>query len=67
MGLKLLAILWVLCRIGGVASHGDQPFSKISVHETVFALNDAAYVKASPLVLGLKVASKLTSSIYHYI
>ncbi|KAI3502522.1 hypothetical protein L1887_30636 [Cichorium endivia] len=54
MGLRLLVILWGLCIIEGVASHGEQPFSKISVHETVFALDDAAYVKASPLVLGLK-------------
>ncbi|PWA52691.1 purple acid phosphatase [Artemisia annua] len=50
IGLKLLV---TVCFIGSVISH-DQPFSKISVHETVFALNDAAYVKASPLVLGLK-------------
>ncbi|KAK1437699.1 hypothetical protein QVD17_03495 [Tagetes erecta] len=51
IGLRLLVILLGLY---SVASHGDQPFSKISIHETVFALDDAAYVKASPLVLGLK-------------
>lgn len=58
IGLRLLVILWGL--LYSVTSHGDQPFSKISIHETVFALDDAVYLKASPLVLGLKVTSKIS-------
>ncbi|KAK8604311.1 hypothetical protein V6N13_099257 [Hibiscus sabdariffa] len=36
-----------------VSSHGVQPLSRIAVHETTFALDNRAYVKASPTVLGL--------------
>ncbi|KAC9391489.1 hypothetical protein E3N88_45913 [Mikania micrantha] len=49
-------LFFLLLHVGiqSVTSHGYQTFSKISILETVFALDDAAYVKASPLVLGLK-------------
>jgi hypothetical protein len=39
---------------GGV---GEQPLSRIAVERVVLAVNDAAHVKASPLVLGHKVSS----------
>ena len=55
-----LAILLVLVTLQEVRSHGDQPFSKIAIHKTMFALRDSAYVKASPTVLGVKVSSSIT-------
>ncbi|CAK9186204.1 unnamed protein product [Ilex paraguariensis] len=54
LGLLLLAILWVLVSLEGTVSHGDHPFSKIAIHRILFVINDLAYVKASPPVLGLK-------------
>ncbi|XP_024994014.1 probable inactive purple acid phosphatase 1 isoform X3 [Cynara cardunculus var. scolymus] len=53
-GIQVIGLLAILCSIGGVVSHGDQPFAKISLNETLFVLDAAAFVKASPLVLGLK-------------
>uniref|UniRef100_A0A804MQX2 Purple acid phosphatase n=1 Tax=Zea mays TaxID=4577 RepID=A0A804MQX2_MAIZE len=61
---RLLLLLWAwaaatwvsvsaVTRLGrGVA--GEQPLSRIAVERVVLAVNDAAYVKASPLVLGHK-------------
>ncbi|XP_059648756.1 probable inactive purple acid phosphatase 1 [Cornus florida] len=49
-GFILLAILW---RLEVAKSHGDQPLSRIAIHKAAFALNDNAYVKAYPPVLGL--------------
>ncbi|CAK9186201.1 unnamed protein product [Ilex paraguariensis] len=54
LGLILLAILWVFVSLEGTVSHGDHPFSVIAIHRTVFAINDLAYIKASPPILGLK-------------
>ncbi|ONK60187.1 uncharacterized protein A4U43_C08F15310 [Asparagus officinalis] len=39
---------------GFVVGHGEHPLSKISVRRATMALHDAAYVKASPSLLGLK-------------
>jgi acid phosphatase type 7 len=35
---------------------GEQPLSRIAVESAVLAVDDAAHVRASPLVLGLKVS-----------
>uniref|UniRef100_A0A1D1YSF9 Purple acid phosphatase n=2 Tax=Anthurium amnicola TaxID=1678845 RepID=A0A1D1YSF9_9ARAE len=50
----LLMICLALPTFPAVESSGVQPLSKIAVHRTTLALHDSAYVKASPLVLGLK-------------
>ncbi|KAE8724600.1 hypothetical protein F3Y22_tig00010263pilonHSYRG00164 [Hibiscus syriacus] len=54
-GLRLIfwTILLVLAIFHGASSHGVQPLSRIAIHETTFALDNRAYVKASPIVLGL--------------
>ncbi|KAM7477658.1 hypothetical protein LguiA_025871 [Lonicera macranthoides] len=53
-GFILLAVFWGIGgRLERVTSHGDQPLSRIAIHKAVFALNDHAYIKASPLILGL--------------
>ncbi|KAK2966708.1 hypothetical protein RJ640_007995, partial [Escallonia rubra] len=52
-GFTLLAVFLALVSLEGVASHGVQPLSRISIHKAVVALDDRAYVKASPSVLGL--------------
>ncbi|XP_059445193.1 probable inactive purple acid phosphatase 1 isoform X1 [Corylus avellana] len=49
-----LAILFLLTALQEAWSHGDQPLSKIAIHKASFALQDHAYVKASPTVLGFK-------------
>jgi hypothetical protein len=51
-----LAILFVLTTLHEAWSHGDQPLSKIAVHKASLALQDHAYVKTSPTILGLKVS-----------
>lgn len=51
-----LAILFLLTTLQEAWSHGDQPLSKIAIHKASFALQDHAYVKASPTVLGFKVS-----------
>ncbi|XP_062111438.1 probable inactive purple acid phosphatase 1 [Humulus lupulus] len=53
--MKLLAIvLFTIVTLKVVSSHGDQPLSKVAIHQTVFALHDEAYIKASRSVLGTK-------------
>ena len=42
---------------GGGGGGGEQPLSRIAVERAVLAVDDAAHVKASPLVLGLTVSS----------
>ncbi|XP_052198579.1 probable inactive purple acid phosphatase 1 [Diospyros lotus] len=49
-----LGILWSIVNLKGASSHGDQPLSRIAIHNAVFALDDLAYIKASPSVIGLK-------------
>ncbi|XP_038721495.1 probable inactive purple acid phosphatase 1 [Tripterygium wilfordii] len=48
-----LAVLFFLAILGKTSCHGDQPLSRIAIHKATFALDDHAYVKASPTVLGL--------------
>uniref|UniRef100_A0A803QQ03 Purple acid phosphatase n=1 Tax=Cannabis sativa TaxID=3483 RepID=A0A803QQ03_CANSA len=53
--MKFFAIfLFTIVTLEMVSSHGDQPLSKVAIHQTVFALSDKAYIKASKSVLGLK-------------
>ncbi|WRX16305.1 Calcineurin-like phosphoesterase domain [Theobroma cacao] len=54
-GLRLIfwTILLVLAILQNANSHGVQPLSRIGVHKATFALDNRAYVKASPDVLGL--------------
>ncbi|KAH9772385.1 putative inactive purple acid phosphatase 1 [Citrus sinensis] len=49
-----LGILLVLGAFRLTISHEDQPLSKIAIHKAVFALDDNAYIKASPSILGMK-------------
>ncbi|KAF4368171.1 hypothetical protein F8388_022804 [Cannabis sativa] len=53
--MKFFAIfLFTIVTLEMVSSHGDQPLSKVAIHQTVFALSEKAYIKASKSVLGLK-------------
>ncbi|KAJ0096144.1 hypothetical protein Patl1_16680 [Pistacia atlantica] len=47
-----LGVLLVLATLQVASSHGDQPLSRIAIQKATFALNDLAYVKASPSILG---------------
>ncbi|KAL9420599.1 hypothetical protein AB3S75_038214 [Citrus x aurantiifolia] len=49
-----LGIFLVLGAFRLAISHEDQPLSKIAIHKAVFALDDNAYIKASPSILGMK-------------
>ncbi|TYG41655.1 hypothetical protein ES288_D12G192800v1 [Gossypium darwinii] len=46
-------ILLVLAILHRASSHGIQPLSRIAIHKATLALDNLAYVKASPTVLGL--------------
>ncbi|CAE5957399.1 unnamed protein product [Arabidopsis arenosa] len=48
----LVTVVSVLGAIQQVKSHKDQPLSGIAIHKITFDLNEKAYVKASPTVLG---------------
>ncbi|KAK0574788.1 hypothetical protein LWI29_029083 [Acer saccharum] len=52
--LILLGILLVIASLQVTTSHGEHPLSRIAIHKATFALNEHAYVKASPTILGLK-------------
>ncbi|KAL6186756.1 hypothetical protein ACLB2K_042875 [Fragaria x ananassa] len=54
MKVMRLLILLGLMMIEEATSHGEHPFSRIAIHEATFALQDLAYIKASPTVLGLR-------------
>ncbi|GMP54108.1 hypothetical protein CsSME_00019370 [Camellia sinensis var. sinensis] len=53
-GWIFLAISWALVSLKGATSHRDQPLSRIAIDRAVVALEDQAFVKASPSVLGLR-------------
>lgn len=56
--LLLLMLLGSLLNSNLASAHiGIQPLSKIAIHKTILSLSDSAAIKASPLVLGLKVIS----------
>lgn len=51
------AATWLaVCAAAHTGGGGEQPLSRIAVERTVHAVDDAAHVKASPLVLGLTVS-----------
>lgn len=57
---KFWCLIWLLSFVEFVSFSearvpGEQPLSNIAIHRTILALDGSAYVKASPLVLGLKV------------
>lgn len=56
LGLIFSAIFWVFGSLEGASSHGDQPLSRIAIDRALVALDNGAYVKASPLVLGSTVS-----------
>ncbi|KAJ7943342.1 Purple acid phosphatase [Quillaja saponaria] len=45
-------LLPVLATFQEAMSDSHQPLSKVAIHKTIFALDEHAYVKASPVVLG---------------
>ncbi|CAN6549270.1 unnamed protein product [Malus baccata var. baccata] len=55
---RLLAILLVVVvatlQVEKASSHGAHPFSRIAIHRATFALDEPAYIQASPSVLGLR-------------
>lgn len=50
-----MVVTWL---VACVAAHpgGEQPLSRIAIERTTLAVDESAHVKASPLVLGLKVS-----------
>ncbi|XP_010258053.1 PREDICTED: probable inactive purple acid phosphatase 1 [Nelumbo nucifera] len=52
--LFLLSILLGVASSGEAMPKGEQPLSKIAIHNTILAFDKSAYIKASPFVLGLK-------------
>lgn len=63
MAEKYQQLMLFICFVGlvsfcGAAASGHQPLSKIAIHRTTLALHESAFVKASPLILGLKVTRK---------
>lgn len=55
--LNLLVVLWAAASLGEVTSHGVQPLSRIAIEKAVIALDNKAYVKASPSILGVNNVS----------
>lgn len=53
---KLKMLLFALLLPVLAMSDDHQPLSKIAIHETVFAIDEHAYIKATPNVLGSRVS-----------
>lgn len=51
----LIFSLLVLATFQQVVSDEHQPLSKVAIHKTTLALDERAFIKATPNVLGLKV------------
>ncbi|XP_073283037.1 probable inactive purple acid phosphatase 1 [Primulina huaijiensis] len=49
---NFVVVLWVLSSFEGAISHGVQPLSRISIENAVIALEESAYIRCSPSVLG---------------
>lgn len=49
---NFVVVLLVLSSFEGAISHGVQPLSRISIENAVIALEDSAYIRCSPSVLG---------------
>lgn len=58
ISLTLLGILVALLKLQRVTSHGVQPLSTIGIGSAVIALDDRAYIRATPLILGLNRQNK---------
>lgn len=66
----VLFLLFLLSVVGSAVSGvvrrddlaGVQPLSRVAIHKARLALEDKAYVKASPLLLGIKVVVLLLAS-----
>jgi hypothetical protein len=54
MRLWVVVIWLVVC--AAALPGGEQPLSRIAIESTTLAVDDSVHVKASPLVLGLKVS-----------
>uniref|UniRef100_A0A2P2NFC9 Purple acid phosphatase Fn3-like domain-containing protein n=1 Tax=Rhizophora mucronata TaxID=61149 RepID=A0A2P2NFC9_RHIMU len=54
LGFTFLATFLLLATLQEASANGVQPLSKIAIHRTILAVNDKAYVKAFPAILGLK-------------
>lgn len=52
--LKSLVVLWAVVSFQEAKSHGVHPLSLIALHKTAVALDDKAFIKASPSLLGTK-------------
>lgn len=55
----LISLVLALGTIHEGKCHRDQPLSGIAIHRTLFDLNEQAYIKASPTVLGSDVKLSL--------
>jgi hypothetical protein len=55
--LPLLVCLVSVLTGGAAAREGDQPLANIAIHRARIALQNSAYIKASPYVLGQKVCT----------
>lgn len=53
-GLIVLGILLSLTGFSKAKLNGEQPLSKVAIHKATLALDDLAYIKASPAILGSK-------------
>ncbi|CDP00432.1 unnamed protein product [Coffea canephora] len=53
-----LAVFSALLRFPGVKSHGVQPLSAIALHRAVIDIDDQAYIRATPLILGVNGQNK---------
>lgn len=53
---KFVVVLWALVSLKEAAADGVQPLSVIAIEKTVLALDNNAYVKASPSIIGLNVS-----------
>lgn len=49
---NFVVVLWVMSSFEGAISHGVQPLSRISIENSVIALDDSTYIRCSPSVLG---------------
>ncbi|KAL0315067.1 UNVERIFIED_CONTAM: putative inactive purple acid phosphatase 1 [Sesamum calycinum] len=56
--LNLLVVLWAVVSLEEVTSHGVQPLSLIAIEKAVIALDNNAYIKASPSLLGVNGENK---------
>ncbi|PIN02295.1 Purple acid phosphatase [Handroanthus impetiginosus] len=55
---NFLLVIWASVSLQEVTSHGVQPLSVIHIEKTVIALDNDAYIKASPSVLGVNGNNK---------